>query len=779
MSLSHAQFDYVKPEAFAPRVKMTEEKSNHYVYKNGSPSVTSYNKDKKNNAYQEQFGELLETLASLGKSHFGSLNLTSTFNNIKMIEKDFFSKTAKQPPVFFVNVKKNLEDFIVALQDKSISQQKRENAYRSICENISQCGSGLYTHLEAELLSLTSKDSLNNWLAEYRTSIIIEFAAMYSLQHSISTGDHVHLVTILSRYANNQGWNPEYCAEGVHDEVITVLQEEGLINEETLISFHEYFTVNFNPRGIHRFIQNKIDCRVGEIFNEYGFNGRKGSTEGPDYQKFITRIKTVFNGLGVIITKEDEFLQFNEECTQFELRDLKPLVTTMCEKILSSSLYFDPKNNVYHELVPLHWLNKKGNKTKINLSIWENISDENFSFVLLRLLNDLSLSGIKILLENLPIERLEKMTGDLSFTIGVSAIKESEKRRCILDKMSTLLQSTDILKISSDDSSNPISDSNQYSIFRMMIRMSKENLSAEIKLEGEEKNEKLRMEDKLCMKLYDLNHEHWLLLLQHSIHQQDDDITSYLLMNRHYDYLPKEVLEIPCLFRLAKNNQVDLLALLLKNQDCTLSHRIIFEFIAQKEVPHRNIFKLLYSATTNEYECITTVLPFLYENNQYQFIASLFEYKKELKSPEFTRKKIRDSLDRLEMKDVNAAGLIAFLHEYLSVLPDGLRGRLFHPSNNKINAIHKLVKIARGGEVMMTDSEMDALLNVDSSIINLPSGLLREIVHKFYSIDELKEFREAVNKNYIMERYGYKKLKKGFCVTINQEQRCNANELKH
>lgn len=282
------QSGFLTKEAFAPAVVESKESKSSQIIRDyaqlyGKAEVfQEYFKEKKDESkehvflrqqFQKQFFVLVDSLRQWGLMN-GYTN--TDFAVIEKFKSDFFKESfsGNQSRGYFKAVKYNLEEIWFFLNDKQTSIAKKKAAVDYLIQQVFiACSPGVHTHLEEILFGLRASVSLVYWLAKLRTRIIRAYSLLHIINHSISPGYEIHVLTGFLRYAFNDGWAPLTLIQDNDDPYSGDTQITDFILTD---DFTPYFKNHYSPKAIVDCITKNFSKELRKVQQLNGLEEKNG-----------------------------------------------------------------------------------------------------------------------------------------------------------------------------------------------------------------------------------------------------------------------------------------------------------------------------------------------------------------------------------------------------------------------------------------------------------------------------------------------------------------------
>jgi ankyrin repeat protein len=244
--------------------------------------------------FKRQFSDLLKQLANwkLGEGKHNA--------QIEHFKNALFTPgyADHQSSHYFESIKLNLENIYALLNDEKIPSTKRITTYKTLCTFLHVCGPGVFAHIENALNDLDSENTIENWLAQFRTDLIDSYAKEFHYQlypdklDERRVGNQVHTVNGFMRHAANAGWNPTTEIDYKDNFIFGISEADYKIFLTHLEKSYTLSTISDHIADkILMLIQDKIDIESLAVDKNYGIRFDKG------FNEFVTWLESQVNQL--------------------------------------------------------------------------------------------------------------------------------------------------------------------------------------------------------------------------------------------------------------------------------------------------------------------------------------------------------------------------------------------------------------------------------------------------------------------------------------------------
>ena len=158
---------------------------------------------------------------------------------------------------YFAQVKKNIENLYLALQDQTIPLNKRQDFYKQSCSIFGMCSAGLAIHLQNLIFSFYTPLSLKKVLVALRTDIIQAYANIHNVAKGVTEGNSVHTEGFFAQYAEDLGWTSALSTKDITDDHLT----STYIEAEDIEKLSTYFQQEYTPTAI----RSRIDAFIRSV----------------------------------------------------------------------------------------------------------------------------------------------------------------------------------------------------------------------------------------------------------------------------------------------------------------------------------------------------------------------------------------------------------------------------------------------------------------------------------------------------------------------------------
>jgi len=327
-------------QAFAPapeiKPNLTETAT---LYDKYEKLITKYVRSgPENKAFQEQFKHLLEKVCAWGVDY--DCITSDGIDGITKIKQDIFlpAFSSMQTELYFETIKKNLECILLALQNTTIPFKKRKEVYQELCVELAMCGPGIYRHIEAAYLALQpAQECVERWLSDLRNAIIKIFSDNHILKRGVAPGDQVHALNGFLSYAQDQKWSPTCTAGNSLKDPLAMVN--GKIFLEDLTAFHAFFEQEYNSSAIRICLQankNTIDQVIKKTADLLSYKVDSWNKCNDDYSRFVNQLTISLKNIGIDL-RADEFLELNDDYTEFRICSSDKIIDKVCEHLFQPS----------------------------------------------------------------------------------------------------------------------------------------------------------------------------------------------------------------------------------------------------------------------------------------------------------------------------------------------------------------------------------------------------------------------------------------------------------
>lgn len=249
------------PDAFtkAPEIKRLDKdftQSLQSLYKS-TPHYSITEKD----LFQTQMKTLLNAISQWGREN--KLNTNELKNIDNFCDYLFTLAGEQQPPMFFIDIKKNLENILSLLHSSHIPELRKKSLASELARNMVMCGPGLYRHIESTRQRMENPVSWGAWLAECRTTLIGMLADKHIAENKIPDGNSIHVHNAFLMHAIKKGWAPLSNVDQIKEHFID--KKITKIDENVLQRFENEFLKQYNFRYIIDFISTSF---ISEFQNQ-------------------------------------------------------------------------------------------------------------------------------------------------------------------------------------------------------------------------------------------------------------------------------------------------------------------------------------------------------------------------------------------------------------------------------------------------------------------------------------------------------------------------------
>jgi len=214
-------------------------------------------------AFKKQFNVLIDKLFERGqlygiedtvlykkKEDEKDEEVNFTFKDALSLFKEYiFSDgfAGNQHGHYFEILKRKLETFLSILNDKQIEPAKIQNLLLSLAKQLSVCGPGVFSNLDAAIneLNPVKGELVSSWLMDFRTTIVLDLAQKYLTKNPIYAGNEKHIGISFNRLGQLLGLNirsQDHLVKDQHHDLTGLDRNAG----KTVLN--DFFTNPANPQ---------------------------------------------------------------------------------------------------------------------------------------------------------------------------------------------------------------------------------------------------------------------------------------------------------------------------------------------------------------------------------------------------------------------------------------------------------------------------------------------------------------------------------------------------
>ena len=198
--------------------------------------------------FRQQLQLLMGAIHSWAQEN--KLDETAQLNITNFNDYLFAAAGEKQAPIYFIDIKKNLEKIMSLLKHPDIAPLRKKSQLAELASNLTMCGPGLYRHIESTCQALESPVSLSHWLAEHRTNLIYLYAEKHITEQKIDPGNSIHVHNVFLLHAVKKSWAPLTKITNINEHFTSLAK----VTPAILQDFEIHFLTQFNIRSIVDFL---------------------------------------------------------------------------------------------------------------------------------------------------------------------------------------------------------------------------------------------------------------------------------------------------------------------------------------------------------------------------------------------------------------------------------------------------------------------------------------------------------------------------------------------
>ncbi len=200
--------------------------------------------------FNRQFSLLVENIEAQCVQ-LGIIDL-DLLQNIEKFNTQYTSRVfyVDQPnPRFYTQIKQSLEAIAFHLSHNTLlNDVEKKRMMVELIEQIAFCSGGVFQHIENTRNNLSTHETSDAWLANFRLTLIQQAASDHVRKHIFDDGNEIHAKIVLLKYADEQGWAP-YGIE-TRSAVEDIFANLAEITPAALETFRNNFLQRYNPIAI-------------------------------------------------------------------------------------------------------------------------------------------------------------------------------------------------------------------------------------------------------------------------------------------------------------------------------------------------------------------------------------------------------------------------------------------------------------------------------------------------------------------------------------------------